>query len=101
MKTSSLLLFAGFLIVATLTVAHAADVDEIIVEALIDGDSEFHVRPDSVWWESGRVAKPGKWSGQDEPTYINGTAWRPRWRDQGSKSGDKSAPHPIGLKTTD
>jgi hypothetical protein len=71
------------------------------VEALVDGDSEFHVRPETVWWESGTVFKPGKWSGQDQPTYIDGTAWNPRWKKSAPRGADKSASYPITLKSTD
>jgi hypothetical protein len=96
MKPTRLLL-KSVVFAATLVSAHAAPLDEIIVEALVDGESEFHIRPETVWWESGTVSKPGKWSGQDQPTYINGVAWMPRWRD----GKNKSASYSIALKATD
>ena len=96
MKPTHLLL-KSVILLAMLVRVHAAPVDEIVVEALVDGESEFHVRPESVWWESGGVSKPGKWSGQDHPTYLNSVAWMPRWRD----GKNKSAPYSIALKSAD
>ena len=79
--------------------AHAAPVNEIIVEALVDDNSEFHVRADTIWWECPST-KVGQWQKQDQPTYINGTAWKPRWR--GPKDGrDKSYPYSVSLDTTE
>src|SRR3954462_7422865 len=97
------LLFTAALSFAAFVSLHAAPVNEIIVEALVDGDSEFHVRADAVWWESGEGAfKPGKASGQETPTYINGVEWAPKWRDEKKPKGkDKSAPYPVDLGSTD
>jgi hypothetical protein len=100
-KPTLLILGAAALVFNSPVHSHAAGVTELIVEALIDGQSEFHVRPETVWWEAGKVAKPGMWSGQDVPTYINGAEWKPRWKGKETNGPDKSAPYSIGLKTTD
>jgi hypothetical protein len=101
MKTTYFLPAATLLLAALVPVC-AAPVEEIVVEALVDGDSTFHVRPETVWWESGEVFKPGKWSGQDQPTFINGIAWTPRWRDdKNAKGRDKTASYSITLKSTE
>jgi hypothetical protein len=52
---------------------------ELIVEALIDGPSTFHLRAEGVYWVNGANGKPGKHQGHDDPTFINDRAWRPRW----------------------
>jgi hypothetical protein len=101
MKSTQFLAAAMFAI-AGLVPANAAEVSEIVVEALIDGGSAFHVRPDSIWWEhAGAASKPGKWSGQDQPTYINGEPWNPRWQNKASTGKDKTASHAVSLNTID
>lgn len=80
----------------------AAPVDEIVVEAYIDGDTLLHVRSDSISWENGRYKKPGRRDGLDEPTYVNGVAWKPKWHDGKSDGGpDKSMPYMIQLGAGD
>lgn len=101
MMKSLLRLMTVAVAIALGTPANGAEIDEIIVEALIDGDSTFHVRPETVWWESGNVSKPGRWSGQNEPTYINGAPWKPRWRSDNPRGRDKSASYSVSLKSTD
>ncbi len=64
----------------------------LTVEALIDGSDEFHVTDDGVYWVSYSAAKPGRHNGQDEPTYLNGEEWKPRWEDNRKDRGrDASA----------
>jgi len=74
---------------------------EIVVEALIDGDSELWVTPTGLYWKCvGKgVAKPGRHNGRNEPTYINGKRWMPEWgKPQESRGADQSKPLslPIG-----
>jgi len=82
--------------------SRAADVNEIIIEAHVDGGSALHVRPSSIYWENGDAAKPGRMNLLDEPTYVNGAAWTPRWKNQKEDRGkDKSAPYQISIGTAD
>jgi len=71
----------------------SAAVQCIAVSALIDGDSELHVAPRGLYWRhvSDQSAKPGLMSGRSEPTYINGTAWIPRWGQSSDQAVDQSA----------
>ena len=39
--------------------------NELIVEALVDGPAAFHLTPQGVYWENQANAKPGRWNGQD------------------------------------
>ena len=76
-----------------------AQLSELVIEALIDGDSFLHVTPTGIYWEERGVAKPGRHNGANEPTAVNGQPWMPKWgnptRDRGN---DRSAllPLPIG-----
>jgi hypothetical protein len=63
---------------------------ELIIEAFIDGPSSFHLRREGFYWRNGNASKPGKWGGRDEPTFINGKAWKPRWRKSKKGGGPDS-----------
>jgi hypothetical protein len=57
---------------------------DIIVEALIDGDSTLHLTPDGIYWaHHGTGVKPGRFQDRHEPTYVNGVAWQPKWKNPG------------------
>jgi hypothetical protein len=64
-----------------LTAALAPGAEGIVVEAMVDGDSELHVTSEGVYWKcaGGYSAKPGLHEGYEEPTYLNGEVWWPRW----------------------
>lgn len=94
-------LLATFLLLTPLLSSGFAEVDEIVVEALIDESSQFHIRSDTVWWENTAGSKVGQWSGQNEPTYINGVAWKPRWTEGKKDAPDKSSPYSAAFKTLD
>jgi len=82
--------------------AQALSPDELVIEAVVDGPAFFHLRAEGVYWENGDNAKPGKWSGLDEPTYINGVAWMPKWnRSKDYKGRDKTQLHRISFGTID
>jgi hypothetical protein len=52
----------------------------IVIEALIDGQSELRVTKDSLYWiHTGASAKPGRHEKANEPTYVNGKPWMPVW----------------------
>ena len=75
---------------------------ELVIEALVDGPSMFHVRADGVFWENGDNGKPGKHAGHDEPTYINGAAWTPRWgKSRELRGRDKTEMNRINLGSID
>jgi hypothetical protein len=76
--------------------------DELVVEAIIDGPAVFHLREDGFYWENGKNAKPGKWNGRDEPTYVNGTPWVPHWAKSREERGkDKCELFRTSLGTVD
>jgi hypothetical protein len=58
------------------------EVKEITIEAFIDGPSALHIRPTSIFWENDQNAKPGRVNLLNEPTYVNGIAWKPRWKEE-------------------
>jgi hypothetical protein len=73
---------------------------EIVVEALIDGDSELWVTPSGLYWKCmGKdMAKPGRHKDKYEPTYVNNKRWMPEWgRPQESRGADQSKPLPLPI----
>jgi hypothetical protein len=95
------ILLGSFVLLIALLCSGMAEVDELVVEALIDDNSQFHVRPDTVWWENTGGSKVGQWNHQNEPTYINGVAWKPRWTEGKKDAPDKSSPYSAAFKTLD
>ena len=80
----------------------AEEVKEITIEAFIDGPSALHIRPNSIFWENGENAKPGRANMLKEPTYVNGIAWKPHWKDEKHDRGkDQSSPYQIAIGTAD
>ncbi|MDB6005334.1 MAG: y domain 1 [Prosthecobacter sp.] len=66
-------------------------VESFTVEALIDGGSELHVTKEGVYWMvPGGEAKPGLHDGANEPTYVSGSRWKPKWRVKGTRGPDTS-----------
>lgn len=55
-------------------------VETLVVEAHIDGPSEFRVKKGAVYWINGPNAKPGRHDGKNLPTYLNGKEWKPVWQ---------------------
>ncbi len=55
------------------------------VRAYIDGVSDLLFKGNTVFWHNLNYAAPGRWSGHDEPTYLNGVAWQPVWPDKPDK----------------
>lgn len=79
-----------------------ACVRELVVEAFVDGSSEFWVTPKGVFWKSLRVAKPGRHGGANEPTWINGRKWMPKWGKPGEERGfDETKPYPLPVGKLD
>ncbi|HYF38010.1 MAG TPA: hypothetical protein VD994_22095 [Prosthecobacter sp.] len=71
-------------------------VDEITIEAYIDGNTTLHITRDGLHWQTdGNVAKPGLHNKSFYPTYINGNAWIPQWKAQATRGTDTSDTYPI------
>ncbi len=68
--------------------------DEIVIEALIDGNSELRVKKTGIYWINAEDSKPGRHGGGNLPTYINGQPWHPVWGIPRKEKGyDKSSQH--------
>lgn len=66
--------------------------NSVIIEALIDGPSELRVKKDGIYWINGGNAKPGRHHGQELPTYVDGRAWSPNWKEPRKERGvDRSS----------
>src|SRR5215470_4954500 len=61
--------------------------NEVVIEIFVDGPSMVHVTPSDIYLENGANAKPGLWGGHDEPTYVNGVAWKPEWHKSHEHTG--------------
>jgi hypothetical protein len=75
----------------------AGVVYEVVVEALIDGSTTLHLTPDGLYWKSHGAAKPGLHNRRNEPTYVNGRAWMPRWSQPGGRGTDTSDTLPLSI----
>jgi len=64
---------------ATLDVGAERSVREIVVEAYVNMDGHLHVTPTGIYWFINHD-KPGNHAGHDDPTYIDGDAWKPKWK---------------------
>ncbi len=91
----------GLLLLGASAVA-ALPSEEVVIEAWVDGPSALHVRQGSIYWVNGANAKPGKGSLLNEPTYVNGVAWMPHWKNpKADRGADRSQGFQIPLDTTD
>ena len=67
------------------------------IAGYVDGNTELRLGRDGFYWLSkGGAAKVGLHEGANEPTYVNGRQWTPKWRlplERGSDSTDLY-PHP-------
>jgi beta-lactamase regulating signal transducer with metallopeptidase domain len=65
--------------------------DGLHIMALIDGKDTIKINNNELWYEHYNYNLPGQWWNRadnikyDEPTYINGTAWKPEWQARISK----------------
>jgi len=72
--------------------------DGLHIKAFIDGSDYIKIRGNSIWYEHQRWDLPGKWHDgsrnitHDEPTYLNGVAWRPEWQAKVSKRHQLTGP---------
>ncbi|HEX5176339.1 MAG TPA: hypothetical protein VFV83_04875 [Chthoniobacteraceae bacterium] len=75
---------------------------EIVIEAFVDGPSTLRFTRSGFYWQNGPNAKPGRLGGRNEPTYVNGKEWMPKWRKPGSDRGrDSSEPFAWSIGQTD
>jgi hypothetical protein len=75
-----------------------AELRELVVEALIDGDSELWITQKGIYWKELGVAKPGRHDGRSEPTLVNGVKWFPQWGKPREERGfDTSALLPLPI----
>jgi hypothetical protein len=51
------------------------------VQTLIDGRSRLNIQGSNVWWYHLEAAAPGRHSGANDPTVLNGHNWYPTWPD--------------------
>src|SRR5437868_10166 len=80
----SALLFFG---IAVLGHAQQAPL-EVTIEAYVDGPSSLRFTQSGFSWRNGPNSKPGRHNGKNEPTYVNGKAWMPKWNKNGQDSGE-------------
>ena len=65
--------------------------DGLHIKAFIDGKDTIKIKGVELWYEHLDWDLPGKWWDRannvkhDEPTYINGMAWKPEWQERVSK----------------
>ena len=73
-------------------------VDQLLIEALIDGDTKLHVTRNGLYWENGEWKKVGRGGDVAEPTWVNGEPWMPKWRSSDQDGGyDRSELPPVTL----
>jgi hypothetical protein len=76
--------------VATLA-AEASEGSAVRIRAYIDGSDTIKIKGNELWYEHHTWDLPGKWrdllrnTDHDDPTFINGTAWKPEWQGNISK----------------
>ena len=78
---------------------YSREMDEIVVEALIDGRSNLHVAPEGLYWEHQAWDKPGARDERGKYVVVNGSKWYPQWDHTSPETGhpDKSDIYPLKL----
>ena len=98
MKTFLLILVVALCLPSGQLLRAQAPLDEVVVEALIDGNSELRVKKNGIYWINTENSKPGKHGGANLPTYVNGQSWHPVWGNPRKETGqDKSSLHSMVL----
>jgi hypothetical protein len=64
----------------------------IKIKAFIDDKDVIKIQGNKVWWEHERGTFPGDPKGGNQPTFINGIAWRPQWDGTNSIPFESLAP---------
>ncbi len=53
---------------------------KLYIRTLIDGKDTLYIKGDSIWFVHQAYQLPGKWAGEDLPTYINkNQEWQHVW----------------------
>ncbi len=53
---------------------------KLYIRTLIDGKDTFYIKGNEMWFVHQAYQLPGKWAGEDLPTYINqGQEWELEW----------------------
>ena len=65
---------------------------ELRVRAFIDGTDVLKVRGSELWYEHKGDALPGKWAGNNKPTYVNKSEWMPEWEGSVSRPFENVQP---------
>jgi hypothetical protein len=84
------LLAAGALAIAFRSATQTRNV--ITIKARIDGMDVLKIQDKKAWWQHMLGGLPGDPMGGNEPTFINGIAWRPQWDGSNSIPFDGLAP---------
>jgi len=97
------LIFSALLVANLLSAQQLAPpnvTNQVTILAYVDGPSDLHVTRQGMYWFNGINAKPGRHEGHNDPTYVNGTPWFPKWgKPQEDRGVDKSAIYPIKLES--
>jgi serine/threonine protein kinase len=64
----------------------------ITIKASIDDNDVIKIQGNKVWWEHERGTLPGDPKGGNQPTFVNGIAWRPQWDGTNSIPFESLAP---------
>ena len=88
--SACVLLAAGALAIALHSTTASKNI--ITIKARIDGRDILKMRDNKVWWEHEQGGWPGDPEGANEPTFINGIAWRPQWEGSNSSVFEALAP---------
>ena len=61
--------------------------------AKIDGSDYVHVQGEDVWYVHRYYELPGRYPGENYPTYVNGNAWYPQWQYPDPREGNYTTPY--------
>ena len=90
MVGACVLLAAAALVIALHSITSSRNV--IRIRAFIDDKDEIKIQGNKVWWEHEQGAFPGDPKGANQPTFVNGIAWRPQWDGTNSMPFESLAP---------
>ena len=94
--------FASLTSLVVTTVLAAEAPREVIVKARVDAASELVVTTNGFRWKNGMYAKPGRHEGRNDPTYIDGVPWMPKWTKPAEERGvDTSDEFPFHFDSLD
>lgn len=72
------------------------------IEGYVDGNTELHISKEGFYWAVlGGEAKVGMNDNQNEPCYVNGSRWKPKWRTPGTRGPDMCDIYPFPTQSPD